>query len=286
MNMCYTIPSHLEPHLGSLRALLSEHMTAERLSRFSQVLDGRSRDVVAVFQDTHHSHNISAVLRTCDALGFQDALFVYKNAYRNPRLKDCVERGAASWLSLRRAETIEDVVKTLKASGYLVGLVSLPDFRDSAGYYSKQLPAFSNLEISGEGFSRFVDGRRIALVFGNEAVGVAHDWVCHADFYCYVEMTGFVESLNLSVCAGILLARFREVIASRQISGWSEGLTPDERALLFDNWCAQSLANARRIVAHNYPDLKEYYDFVMPGQFFRPFSNCGQPVDIYLESKS
>jgi tRNA (guanosine-2'-O-)-methyltransferase len=273
--MRYTIPSHLEPHLGSLRALLSAQMTEERLSRFSEVLDGRSRDVVAVFQDTHHSHNISAVLRTCDALGFQDALFVYKDEYRNPRLKDCVERGAASWLSLRRAETIADVVKALKSSGYLVGLVSLPDFRDSAGYYSSNLPSFSNLEISGERFCNFVAGRRIALVFGNEAVGVACDWVCHADFYCHVGMTGFVESLKLSVCAGILLSRYRVVIESRAIFGWSEGLNPDERALLFDCWCAQSLANARRIIAHNHPELKEYYDFVMPGRYFQPFKICG-----------
>jgi tRNA (guanosine-2'-O-)-methyltransferase len=271
MTMSYRIPEQLESHVGSLRALLSELMTEERLARFASVLDRRTRDVVAVFQDTHHSHNISAVLRTCEALGFQDSLFVYKDEYRNPRMRDCVERGSATWLSLRRGETIEDVVRVLKNSGYLVGLVSLPHFHTSSDYYKESLPTFSNYEIASPRFVEFAAGQRVALVFGNEALGVAENWTPHADFYCYVAMNGFVESLNLSVCAGILLARFREVIESGVIPGWSVGLNPDERALVLDRWCAQSLANARRVVHHNYPILKDYFEFVVSGKYFQPF---------------
>jgi tRNA (guanosine-2'-O-)-methyltransferase len=269
--MDYVLPEHLENHRGSLRALLENIITPERQERFSSVLNGRTRAVVPVFQDTHHTHNISAVLRTADALGFQDALFVYQEEYKKPRLHDTVERGASRWLSLRRANNIEICARTLKASGYAIGLVTLPNFLVSSAHYQHQLPAFASPEFSGEAFTEFLGGRRLALVFGNESEGISKEWAPFADLYCYVPMTGFVESLNLSVCAGMLLGKLKEVIDSSMIPSWSEGLTPNEREYLFDHWCIQTFARTRSLVDNKAPELKEYFRNMAIGAYFAPF---------------
>ncbi len=271
MSMEYQLPLHLEEHRGSLRALLDDILTPERVARFSTVLNGRSRCVVPVFQDTHHCHNISAVLRTADALGFQDALFVYQEEYRKARVHDTVERGSSRWLSLRRASTVRQCAERLKADGYAVALVSLPSFFDSAAHYQHQLPMFSNMELSGEPFAEFLGGRRLAVVFGNESEGISPDWTPFADLYCYVTMTGFVESLNLSVCAGILLARLREIIDSGGLPCVQTSLVPNERELLLDHWCVQSFPNAGQLVNIKYSILQEYFEFVSKGMYFRPF---------------
>ena len=42
-----------------------------------------------------------------------------------------------------------------------------------------------------------VGENRIALVSGNEKLGLAEEWAQYADGYLHVEMNGFVESLNV-----------------------------------------------------------------------------------------
>jgi tRNA (guanosine-2'-O-)-methyltransferase len=272
MSMNYALPQHLNQHQGSLRALLEPMLTADRVARFSAVLDGRTRAVAPVFQDTHHCHNISAVLRTADALGFQDAFFVYQQEYRKPRLHDTVERGASRWLSLRRASTIAECAHSLQNAGYAIALVTLPSFWDSAVHYQHHLPAFSCADLSGDTFFEFLGNRKLALVFGNEADGIDPEWTPHAHLYCYVKMTGFVESLNLSVCAGMLLGKLREVIDSRLLPSFSDGLLPHERDLLLDHWCLHSTPKAKALIEANAPELKEYYRNIAAGCYFKPFS--------------
>lgn len=278
MSMNYVLSPELETHRGSLRVLFEDILTPQRIARFSDVLDGRTRAVLPVFQDTHHCHNISAVLRTADALGFQDAFFVYHEEYRKPRVHDTVERGASRWLSLRRPNSVAECARVLHAAGYAIALVSLPNFPVSAVHYQHHLPTFSNLELGSHSFSRFLQGRRLALVFGNESEGVADVWNGFADLYCYVQMSGFVESLNLSVCAGILLGRFRELIDSGVLWAGMAALTSDEREYLFDHWSVQTFPNGRLVVKDKAPILKDYFAAVSCGAYFRPFvqnSTCG-----------
>jgi len=47
-------------------------MTPERSGKFQQVLSKRQSDLAIVMENVHDPHNISAVMRTCDAVGIQD----------------------------------------------------------------------------------------------------------------------------------------------------------------------------------------------------------------------
>ena len=47
-----------------------------RLSRAEAVLSARLRGITVVLEDAHDPHNVSAVLRTCEAFGIQDVHLV------------------------------------------------------------------------------------------------------------------------------------------------------------------------------------------------------------------
>ncbi len=270
--MSYVVPPDFVPYLGQVRALLGPFLTEGRLARFDAVADGRSRRVVGVFEDTHHSHNISAVLRTMDALGFQDVLFVYSEERTKARCRDNVERGSSNWLSIRRAPTIAACATSLKSSGYKLLLVTLPSFEDSAVSYRPDLPSFPVHAVSSAPFLQFVGNGPLALVFGNEAEGVSAEWAAFADGYVHVAMTGFAESLNLSVCAGMMFQALRSSLVVNQESSL---LLPHERALIQEQWCLRSWANGFDALIKRSDLSKKYIEFILQGSFFWPFRQCG-----------
>ena len=47
-------------------------MTPERTERLTSVLNKRQADITIVLENVFDPHNISAVMRTCDAVGVQD----------------------------------------------------------------------------------------------------------------------------------------------------------------------------------------------------------------------
>lgn len=272
MPMSYVVPENFAPLLGQVRKLLGPFLTEGRLGRFDAVAEGRSRRIVGVFEDTHHSHNISAVLRTMDALGFQDVLFVYSEERSKARCRDNVERGSSNWLSIRRAPTIAACAQVLRASGYKLLLVTLPSFEDSAGSYRRDLPSFPVHSFSSDSFDSFVGDAPLALVFGNEAEGVSAEWAAFADGYVHVAMTGFAESLNLSVCAGMMFQALRSSLVLGQERSL---LLPHERALIQEQWCIRSWANGFDTLIKRSALPNQYIEFIIQGRFFWPFRQCG-----------
>jgi tRNA (guanosine-2'-O-)-methyltransferase len=221
-----------------------------------------------VFESTHHSHNISAILRTADAFGFQDVGFVYNQPEMKFRISDSVERGSSTWLCARRTNSISHCATVLKSSGYKIFLVSLPSFARTSTHYESTLPSFAAHEIGSETFQHVVNGHRIALVSGNEKYGISEEWVPFADGYLHVGMNGFVESLNVSVCAGILLHALR---TQWLLPRGGELLTEGEQNLMVEHWIARSCQNARQVMERNAPLLLPWFEFVRGGKFFTPF---------------
>jgi|GEM_PF-608434 len=275
----YNIPKSLQCDFGKLFDYLGAFATDERNARFHSVVGARTRAIVPVFENTHHNHNISAILRSADALGLQEAYFCYSDKGMHFRLKDSVERGSSTWLSVRRAVSVEECARYLRASGHAIALVSLPSFERTASHYQAQLPSFAAQEIGGVAFEAARAHRKVALVFGNELKGVSEEWNEHADMYVHIDMHGFVESLNVSVCAGILIHTLRRALEANNSAVLARGeadrfcLAPHERALLLEHWIARSVIRAPELVQAGRPDLWPYFDFVRKGLFFDPFGN-------------
>jgi len=193
-------------------------LTPERVARIRQAAAARLRGLTIVFDGLHDPHNVSAVLRSCEALGVQDAHLVA--GVRSVDLSRGVTRGCERWLTLHWHEDAAHCTKALHAKGFRL-LLAMPG------------PASQPLED--------VDFRqKTALVFGNEHAGVSSEFIDAADGAYHIAMFGFVQSFNVSVAAAISLAHAAR--ARRQAVGGLTDMTPEEQADLLQRWLKRELA--------------------------------------------
>ena len=164
--------------IACLEPLASE----ARQRRLKEVIAKRLKNVTLVMDAPHDPHNGAAIMRSCDAFGVYTVHVVERQ--ETFAASGAVARGTERWVDVLAHTEVDDAVATLRRGGYtLVG--THPE--------GELLP--QDL--------RAID--RLALVMGNE-----HDGICEAllracDKMVRVPMRGFVESLNVSVAAGILL---------------------------------------------------------------------------------
>lgn len=166
-------------------------MTPEREARVKNVLDRRQNGLVVVMENVHDPHNISAVMRTCDAVGVQD-VFVLNNSI--PRHKKFAKRSSASALGWLTVHQFTDTDACMAAVRQLCDKV-----------YA------THLGVSSCSLYEVDLVQRIALVFGNEKEGVTAECLAHCDGNFIIPQMGMVRSLNISVaCAITLYEAFRQ----------------------------------------------------------------------------
>jgi tRNA (guanosine-2'-O-)-methyltransferase len=163
--------------------LLEPLVLERRRERLKAVIDERLATVQVVFDAPHDPHNGAAVVRSCEAFGVQ---FVHVVERREAFLAaPSVARGAEKWVDLRRWTASDDLVAALREAD--LALVA----------------AHPEGELEPAELARIP---RLALVLGNEHDGIAADLAAACTHRVRVPMRGFVESLNVSVTAAILLA--------------------------------------------------------------------------------
>ncbi|KAB8031799.1 TrmH family RNA methyltransferase [Fluviispira multicolorata] len=278
----YFIPEHLKNDFGKIDAALRSFFTESRLAKMEKVADKRSRKVLTVFENTHHAHNISAILRTIDAFGFLDLFFLYSNQEMRFRTADTIDRGASQWLMPKRLTSIENCANILKQNGYKIALVSLPDFSRTSEYYAKNIPSFASNQFSSKDFKNFIGKNKIALIFGSELHGVSPEWKNHADMYVSVQMFGFMESLNVSVCAGIILQALREFM---EINSCELYLSEQEKKLVLEHWMAKTCSSAFEYISNRKSELLPWFEFVRSGKFFQPSINLNDSPRLSDKTK-
>lgn len=264
-SLSFHLPEHFNNDCGMLIQELGQFLSNERFDKMRKIVQKRSRHILTVFENTHHAHNISAVLRSVDTFGFLDLFFIYSNPTMRFRAFDTIDRGASQWLFPKRLTSIKKCASLLKENQYKIALVSLPNFSRTAHNYVNQLPSFSCAHFSDNAFHEFVQDEKIALIFGSELLGVSEEWNEFADMYVHVDMFGFTESLNVSVCAGIILHSLRQCFESRKKNIL---LTELENKLVLEHWIAKDYYNARQYISNRKPELLPWFEFISTGKFF------------------
>jgi len=159
----------------------------ERENKIRKVLEQRQEGII-VLEDVHDPHNVQAVVRTAEGLGFgKIGLIFEKEEYFNPkRIGKKTSSSANKWVDYQIYRSSKEAFEKLKEEGYEI-VVSVLDKEAKSIYKEKFL------------------GKKIALVMGNEHRGVSETAVKMADRKIYIPMEGMVQSFNISVAAGIMM---------------------------------------------------------------------------------
>jgi tRNA (guanosine-2'-O-)-methyltransferase len=207
-------------------------MTPERFARLKAVLDRRQPDLTVLAEDVHKSHNIAAILRTCDAVGIPELHAVSPGgAFARHRM---VSGGSRKWVRARLHADIEGAVGELHSHGFHVVAAHLSG--ESADYRSWDFT------------------RPTALLLGAELLGVSTRAAALADRHLVVPMRGLVASLNVSVAAAVILY---EAARQREAAGLYDRCRLDPlayRDILFE-WSYPEAARLCRAKAIPYPAL-------------------------------
>lgn len=160
-------------------------MTPERRNRLISVLNKRQPDLTVVLENVFDPHNISAVMRTCDAVGIQE---IYVLTTKIPRHKKWGARSsssAAKWLTIHQHDDLEECVAELR----------------------KKFSKIYTTHLSSDAVSLHqIDFTEpVALVFGNEHAGVSEEMIAKADGNFIIPQMGIIQSLNISVACAVTI---------------------------------------------------------------------------------
>jgi tRNA (guanosine-2'-O-)-methyltransferase len=196
---------------------LKEFKTEERLNKITRVLKSRQFGLNVVLENIHDPHNVSAIFRTCDAVGIPEVSLLY-NTEEFPKISKVSSASAMKWVKNSKYTDTSECYNNLRARGYRIFATALND-------KSKDL---YDLDLTGKS----------AIVMGNEHRGISEEMIEGVDKHIYIPMRGMIQSLNVSVAAAVTLY---EAQRQRAIKGMYEKSQLDQMKLeeMIDEWCGR-----------------------------------------------
>lgn len=157
-------------------------MSPERYARIRDFLSLRQPSLTLCLEQLHKPHNVSAIVRSCDAVGVYEVHAVWD---KKPDIRKSTAMGSENWVYTKEHLCIEDAVSHLKTQKMQVLVTNLSenavDFRD----IDYTLPT--------------------AIILGQEKHGATQEAIAAADQDIIIPMVGMVQSLNVSVAAALIL---------------------------------------------------------------------------------
>ncbi|MES2764234.1 MAG: RNA methyltransferase [Bacteroidota bacterium] len=170
---------------------IESYRTPERTEKLLNILKKRQPTLTIVLENVHDPHNVSAVIRSCDAVGVLEVCLVYHSGQKFPQLGEKSSASARKWVEQRHFTSVEECFKTLKSEGKKIFTTHMAS--DAVSLYDMNLT------------------KPVALVFGNEHSGVSQDALKLADGNFLIPQVGVIQSLNISVaCAVTLYEAYRQ----------------------------------------------------------------------------
>jgi len=206
---------------------LEQFVTEPRQARLKEVLRQRTRHITVVLEDLYQTQNISAVMRSCECYGIQDAYIVENRNEFNVH-KD-ISMGADKWLTLHQyphaEHNMKHCIEDLHAKGYTV-VATLPD---------EKMKTIFDVPVE----------QKTAFLFGTELTGLSDEAVQYADYNVLIPMYGFTESFNISNSAAIILSHTAERLRHSEVP-WR--LSDAEYDELYFDWLQKSIRNPEPII--------------------------------------
>ncbi|BEN51974.1 tRNA (guanosine(18)-2'-O)-methyltransferase [Serratia marcescens] len=147
------------------------------------MLATRQPDLTVCLEQVHKPHNVSAIIRTADAVGVHQVHAVWPTTRMRTLVSSAA--GSNSWVSVKTHRTIGDAVGHLKAQGMQI--------------------LATNLSARAVDFREVDYTRPTCVLLGQEKTGITEEALALADRDIIIPMIGMVQSLNVSVASALIL---------------------------------------------------------------------------------
>ena len=195
-----------------------EFRTGERIMRISEVLGRRRKSLTVVLENINDPHNLSAVLRTCDAVGIFEVHLLYHGGQPIPKVSPTSSGSAKKWVYRNLYDSVDECYSKIRSENKKIYTTNIT--KDVVSLYSLDLTV------------------PVALVFGNEHAGVSEEATVKADGNFLIPQVGMIQSLNISVaCAVCLFEAYRQRLAAGQYE--KPELSETEFESLMIEWSAK-----------------------------------------------
>lgn len=190
-------------------------MTPERYNRMLSVIKNRQTNLTVVMENVNDPHNISAVMRTCDAVGIQDLYILNTKIAKHDYFGVKSSSSAAKWLTVHQFTDAKACFEALRKNYNKIYTTHLSS--DAVSLYDID----------------FTDS--VALVFGNEHDGVSEETIAMADGNFIIPQLGFIQSLNISVaCAVSIYEAHRQKMAAGHYK--EQSMSKERQDVLLREW--------------------------------------------------
>jgi tRNA (guanosine-2'-O-)-methyltransferase len=182
-----------------------DFLSDDRSEKIYACVSRRQPSLSIVLENVHDPHNVSAVLRSCDAVGVIDVHLVYHSGQSFPELGEKSSASARKWVLTHKHSSIDECYDYLRKEGKKILTTGMSN-------EARSLYAIDFTEP-------------IAIVFGNEHAGVSEEAILKADGNMLIPQVGMIQSLNISVaCAVTLYEAFRQ----RSLNGMYDSIQMDD----------------------------------------------------------
>ncbi|WP_413737268.1 tRNA/rRNA methyltransferase [Sodalis sp. RH21] len=170
-------------HHGGVCFLIKKRVGLDAALYLQQV---ETKDCVLALEDVSNPHNLGAILRSCAHFGVRGVMTGDSAALESGAAVRTAEGGAEHISSIHTDDLLNDLAR-FRAAGYTIVTTS---------------------SHNGVPLSQATMPEKMVLVLGEERAGLTPEIVAQTDLALSIGGTGRVESLNVSVATGILLAEW------------------------------------------------------------------------------
>ncbi len=199
-----------------------------------RVLRRRQPDLTVLAENIYKPHNLSAMIRTCDAVGIGTVHAV--NPTGGVPTYNATSASADKWTELVVHPSLSDVKTHLEDQGMQL----------LAAHLSGHACDYRDVDYT----------RPTCILFGNEKEGVSAEAATAADQHIVIPMYGMVQSLNVSVATAVILF---EAQRQRRDAGLYDAPRLSERAMeeqAFE-WLCPRQAETMRAKGEPFPALDD-----------------------------
>ena len=187
------------------------------MEKISKAVSWRQHSLHVVLENIHDPHNVSAIFRTCDAVGIPKVSLLY-TFEKFPKVSRISSASANKWVEKERFSNPDECLDKLHAEGFKV----------YASMLSEEAVDFYSLDFT----------EKVAIVVGNEHRGICKETAEKADKVFYIPMHGMIQSLNVSVATAVVLFEAKRQRILKEMYRTND-LTKEEMDSIIDHWCTK-----------------------------------------------